>query len=292
MSPRAARNKSQQSAPGLTADDLGQAGDVGALAHYADPAYYDRTYAKRVEDVAWYVEQAERTGGPVLELGAGSGRVTLALAGAGIDVTAVDLSRPMLRALEDKVSEDPALRAKVSLKHADFASLSLRRRFPLVIAPFNVVLHLYSLEEARSFFRTVQKHLAPKGVLAFDFSIPQPADLCLDPNKRYRAPRFRHPSTGQLTRYAERFEYDPLRQLLVVWMEFFPEDGSPGWTVPLTHRQFYPLEMRGLLEAAGFTAIEYFGDFGDEPPTAQVDSIAVTCRGPRKRTGPRRKKHS
>ncbi len=289
MSPRAARNKSRQSVPGLTAGDLGQAGDLGALAHYADPAYYDRTYAKRVEDVAWYVKQAEQTGGPVLELGAGSGRVTLALARAGVDVTAVDLSRPMLRALEEKVSEDPALCARVTLKHADFASLSLRRRFPLVIAPFNVVLHLYTLEEARSFFHTVQKHLTPKGVLAFDFSIPQPADLCLDPNKRYRAPRFRHPTTGKLTRYAERFEYDPLRQLLVVWMEFFPEDGSPGWTVPLTHRQFFPLEMRGLLEAAGFSAIEYSGDFSDEPPTHQVDSIAVTCRGPRKRLAPRRK---
>lgn len=291
MSPRALRRKSAESAPALTAEDLGQVGDLGALAHYADPAYYDRTYAKRTDDVAWYVALAKRVGGPVLELGAGSGRVTLSLARAGIDVTAVDLSRPMLRALEGKLEEEDAtLRRRVRLKHADFASLALRRRFPLVIAPFNVVLHLYTLEEARGFFRSVSKHLEPGAVLAFDFSVPQPADLCLDPNKRYHAPRFRHPTTGKLTRYAERFEYDPLRQLLVVWMEFYPEDGSPAWTVPLTHRQFFPLEMRGYLEAAGFDAIEYFGDFGSEPPTREVDSIAVTCRAPRGRARPKKRR--
>lgn len=288
MSPRAARRKAAADAPALTAEDLGQVGDLGALAHYADPAYYDRTYAKRTEDVAWYVQQASRFGGPVLELGAGSGRVTLALARAGIDVTAVDLSRPMLRALEQKLAEEASLRRRVRLKHADFANLALRRRFPLVIAPFNVVLHLYTLEEVRSFFHSVVKHLEPDGAFCFDFSVPQPADLCLDPNKRYHAPRFRHPTTGKLTRYAERFEYDSLRQLLVVWMEFYPEDGSPAWTVPLTHRQFFPLEMRGYLESAGFKHIEYFGDFGVEPPTHEVDSIAVICRAPRGRAGPKR----
>ncbi|MEZ4223100.1 MAG: class I SAM-dependent methyltransferase [Polyangiaceae bacterium] len=276
-------------APGLAAADLGQVGDLGSLAHYADAAYYDRTYRNRASDVAWYVRRAKQVGGEVLELGAGSGRVALEVARAGLSVTAVDLSRPMLRALEAKLEQEPELRKRVRVKHADFTKLAIRRKFALVTAPFNVVLHLYGLDEVRAFFATVQRHLQPGGMFAFDFSMPQPDDLALDPNKRYFAPRFRHPTTGVLTRYAERFEYDPLRQLLVVWMEFFPEDGSPAWTVPLTHRQFFPLEMRALLEAAGFRGIEYFGDFSEAAPDAQTDSIAVICRGSGRKPAQRRR---
>lgn len=69
--------------------------DAGALAHYADPAYYDKAYGRRRKDVDWYVRLAERVGGPVLEYGVGNGRVAIALARAGFGVVGVDLSPPM-----------------------------------------------------------------------------------------------------------------------------------------------------------------------------------------------------
>src|SRR6187401_167453 len=75
--------------------DVGRAGDLGATAHYADPAYYTATYAKRRHDVAYYVKKARLVGGPVLEYGVGNGRVALALARAKVEVDGVDLSQPM-----------------------------------------------------------------------------------------------------------------------------------------------------------------------------------------------------
>lgn len=281
------RSKSKR-APGWSIGDLGAAGDVGALAHYADPAYYSLTYRDREQDVAYYVTRALELGGPVLEYGAGNGRVTLPLARQGLSVTGVDLSRPMLRDLKRRLAEEPPeVRRRVTVRHGDVRTARLRRRFRLVIAPFNVVLHLYTLADARAFFTRVREHLAPGGTLLFDFSIPVPADLCLDPQRRFRAPRFRHPVTGRRIRYAERFEYDPIRQLLVVWMEFSPEDGGSPWMVPLTHRQFFPQEMLALLDHAGFRHVRLSQDFSDQPPTAAADSLLVEARvGPSRRRPP------
>jgi SAM-dependent methyltransferase len=258
---------------------LGRVGDRGALEHYADPAYYAKTYGPRRIDVDYYVRLARLAGGPVLEYGVGNGRIAIPMARAGVPVVGVDLSRPMLDDLHQRLAlERPEVRARVRPMHGDMRAARLRRRFPLVIAPFNAILHLYDVADVLAFFARVRTHLAPGGQFVFDYSIPRAADLARSPDQRFGAPRLRHPATGQLVRYAERFEYDPLRQLLLIRIEFSPEDGSAPWTVALTHRQFYPQEMRILLQAGGLHRIELSADFTDEPPGPEVDSLVVTCQ--------------
>ena len=61
-------------------------------------------------------------------------------------------------------------------------------------------------------------------------------------------------------------------------MQFLPEDGSRAWTVPLTHRQFFPREMEALLHYNGFRDITWSADFTDAPPGEDVDSLVVSCR--------------
>ena len=270
------RAKSKRHSP---IDDTDAVRDVGALAHYEDPAYYDRAYASRTHDVAYYVGIARRAKGPVLEYGVGNGRVALAIARAGVEVVGIDASGPMLESLAERVAREPkALQRRVHAVRGDMRSKRLRRKFPLVIAPFNTVLHLYEREDIEAFFACARAHLAPKGRFVFDFSLPSPQDLSRDPGKRVSAPRFRHPTTGAVVRYTERFEYHPLRQLLVVWMEYCPADGGESWVVPLSHRQFFPKEMEALLHYNGFTEIEFSGDFSDDAPTDETDSLVVSCR--------------
>jgi SAM-dependent methyltransferase len=264
--------------PSRGLSELGRAGDRGALAHYQDPAYYAKAYSGRRKDVDFYVQAARHAGGPVLEYGVGNGRVAIPMARAGAEVVGVDLSRPMLSDLAARLEREPReVRERVSWVHGDMRSVRLGRRFALVVAPFNTVLHLYHRREIEAFFSRVREHLAPTGRWVFDFSVPQSGDLGRDPTRAYRAPRFRHPTSGELTRYAERFEYDPVRQLLVVDMEFLPEHGAP-WTVPLTHRQFFPQEMEALLHYNGFQEITFYGDFSAAEPGPAVDSLAVSCR--------------
>jgi hypothetical protein len=108
--------------------------------------------------------------------------------------------------------------------------------------------------------------------------VPHGEDLSRDPERSYGSPRIRHPTTGELVRYAERFEYDRLRQLLLIWMEFEPEEGGKPWKVPLTHRQYFPREVEALLHYNGFTDIFFTADFTDQPADQWVDSMVVSCR--------------
>jgi SAM-dependent methyltransferase len=257
---------------------LGRAGDAGATEHYDDPLYYTKTYKDRTHDVEYYVKLARRLKGPVLEYGIGNGRVGLAIARAGQHVTGIDLSQPMLDSLEQQLNTAPKqLRARVSFHQGDMRELKLGERFPLVIAPFNCVLHLYTRPDMEAFLARVREHLAPGGRFVFDFSVPHGEDLIRDPQKSFGAPRIRHPTTGELTRYAERFEYDRLRQLLLIEMEFMPEGKGKPWKVPLTHRQFFPREMEALLHYNGFGEIFFTADFTDEPADQHVDSLVVSC---------------
>lgn len=260
---------------------LGRVGDAGATEHYADPQYYTKTYRARTHDVEYYVRLARALKGPVLEYGIGNGRVALAIAKAGVEVTGIDLSAPMLESLAAQLKPLPKqVRARVHFHHGDMREVSLGQRFPLVIAPFNCVLHLYTRSDMEAFLARVREHLAPGGRFVFDFSVPHGEDLSRDPEQKYPAPRFKHPSTGELTRYTERFEYDRLRQLLLVHMEFTPESGGAPWTVPLTHRQYFPREMEALLHYNGFTNIFFTADFTDEAADQHVDSMVVSCTTP------------
>jgi SAM-dependent methyltransferase len=259
-------------------DELGMAGDAGALAHYSDAAYYTKTYGSRTHDVEFYVRLARKSRGPVLEYGVGNGRVALAVAQAGVEVVGVDLSRTMLDDLAARLKKlPPKLQARVSFQHGDMRRLQLGRRFPLVTLPFNGILHLYEREDLEALFARVREHLEPDGRFVFDFSLPQPDDLSRDPERWFGAPRIRHPTSGELVRYDERFDYDPIRQLLLVTTRFTPEKGEP-WTIPLTHRQIYPREMEALLHYNGFTDIEFTADFTDQPADHETDSAVVSCR--------------
>jgi ubiquinone/menaquinone biosynthesis C-methylase UbiE len=111
--------------------------------------------------VRYYVELARAYGGPVLELGAGSGRITIEIAKAGIEVVGAERAAPMLAQARARAAELPkAVRARISLVRADLRKLSLDGRFPLVIAPFNVLMHMYSRAEIDQALAACMRHLA------------------------------------------------------------------------------------------------------------------------------------
>ncbi|MDQ2643962.1 MAG: class I SAM-dependent methyltransferase [Myxococcota bacterium] len=262
----------------LRISDFGSAGDFGAQAHYEDPSFYGQAYRQRRHDIDYYVRAARDANGPVLEYGVGNGRIALHVARAGVEIAGVDLSRPMLADFEQKLErEPPSVRRRVTLHHGDMRELALERRFALVTVPFNAFLHLYTRRDVEAFLARVRAHLLPTGTLLFDFSIPSPADLMRDPELRFPSNPLRDPETGEEVAYAERFEYDPLRQLLLVRIELTAPDGSLR-TMPLTHRQFFPREMEALLHYNGFEQIFFTADFTDLPLDRHVDSIVVRAR--------------
>lgn len=256
----------------------GKALQPGATRHYDDPAYYTQAYRDRGADVAYYVALARRSKGPVLEYGVGNGRIALPIARAGVPLVGIDTSTPMLVDLKAQLhKEPPEVRSRVRLRKGDMRRVQLKQRFALVIAPFNTLLHLYQRQDVEQFLQRVREHLAPGGSFVFDYSMPRVADLAVDPERKYSVPRFKHPSRG-VVRYAERFAYDPLGQVLWCNMEFTPTDGTDAWRVPLTHRQFFPQELAALLHYNGFEQQIWTADFKDEAPSYGSDSLVVNCR--------------
>jgi len=251
--------------------------EIGSLAHYEDPAWYERAYADRVDDVAYYVALAEKMGGPILEYGCGAGRISIPVARTGATIVGVDHSAAMLDDLSARLRREPTdVRKRVSSRRGDMRALDLRRRFPLVICTFNTFLHLYDRDDVERFLARVRSHLSRGGRFVFDASVPIPVDLARDPGRAYRMPPVHHPTLGR-ARYQERFDYDPIRQILFVAMEITTDDGREIMT-PLAHRQFFPAELEALLHGNGFEVERREGGFRGEPLDRHVDTIVWTCR--------------
>lgn len=259
--------------------------EEGSRAHYREPLYYAKSYARRTEDVAYYRSLAVQDGGPVLEYGCGAGRIALPIARQGIRVVGVDLSREMLDAFRARLKREPeAVRDNVRLVRGDMRSVRLRERFPLVLCTFNTLLHLYDRQDVERYLARVHAHVTPRGRFVFDVSMPSAAELARDPNRAYRVPPMRWPATGQLVRYAEYFDYDPARQILYVTMHFEPvDDPQAAWSTLLAHRQYQPRELEALLHYNGFEVEQILSDFGPGPLDRYTDSAVWVAR-PRKRS--------
>lgn len=257
--------------------------DLGAREHYLDAALYDHEYRRRRADVRWYVDLARRLLGPtgrILELGAGTGRVTVPLARAGYQVTALDHEPAMLAALAERQQKLPAAVAgRITPVVGDLRDFALGQRFDLVIAAFNVVEHLYTRVEVDACLRAVRRHLRPGAHLAFDVQLPDPAWLARDASRRWARTRFTHPVTGLALYYSTNHDYDPVSQIVVIRLYYTPERRGRERVVVLSQRKFFPAELEALVAHAGLRMVERHGDFDGAPLGPGSDSQVLVCRG-------------
>jgi len=232
-------------------------------AHYQDSHYYDRRYARRTDDVRFYTTLTARATGPILELGAGTGRVTLALARAGRHVFAIEHESSMVTKLKKKLeAEAPAVQQRVRVLRKDLRTLKLTQRFSWVIAPFNVFMHLYSRQDIERALKTAHLHLEPRGKLAFDVLMPDLKALSRDPQRDYRLADVKLAGSKLAFKYSEAFDYDAISQIQMVTMRFIhPRDPQQTFITPLAHRQFFPAELETLLHYNHFKVAQRFGDF-------------------------------
>lgn len=252
----------------------------GARALYEWPRYYDHAFRRHTQDLAFYAQLAREARGPVLELGAGTGRVTLALARAGVSVVGLDQSQHMLAQARVRVAREPAaVQSRIELRRGDLRSVRLRRRFALVLAPFNLFMHLYSRRDLERGLATVRAHLLPRGRFAMDVLVPDLGALRRDPARVYRCRPVFDPTDGQRHAYGEAYAYDPVRQVQTVRMMFQRLDRPAiERTTPLSLRCYFPEELCALLHYNGFSVTARYGDFERGPLTARSESQILVAR--------------
>jgi SAM-dependent methyltransferase len=138
--------------------------------------YYDAAYAAKQDlvDLPFYVELAERSSGPILEIACGTGRVTIPIARKGIEICGVDNSLPMLEVLRENLAREPEqVRRHVTVQEGDMRSFRLNRKFPLAIIPFRPMQHMFTVEDQVAALKTAAAHLTDEGILAFDVFYPK-----------------------------------------------------------------------------------------------------------------------
>lgn len=249
-----------------------------SLLHYREVSLYETAFKNRREDVDCYLRLAKGIRGPILEYGAGAGRVTLPLAREGHEIWGVDASAPMLRRLRAHLAKAPSdVRARVSCIRGDMRHYETSQRFKLILATFNVVAHLATYKDFGLFLKKARKHLAPGGRLVFDVPIPHADEVEADPEELFPAPRFKHPDTGEWIRQTERFAYDPATQMLLVESQFRAEGRRDTLTVPLVLRQWFPKEVEAILGYEGFSRVETLADYSENPGMLARDTLVFVA---------------
>lgn len=242
---------------------------------YTRPDLYDEQYAHYRDDLVFYTILAADYGSPVLELGCGTGRVALALAGAGHTVVGVELSGAMLARAEQRLGE-AGVTERVSLHQADMRMLQLGKRFPLVIAPFNTMMHLYTLPDQDAALAAVKRHLEVGGAFALDLYTPNFSNL----DRLRREPEWAHigGKRGELFIYQT---HDADAQLLEsnYYLDTVAENGTlMRQTAVLKQRYYTRFELERALLQAGFTQVQVYGGFDKRRYSHDAPNLVVVAR--------------
>ena len=249
--------------------------------------YYDLDLLDDPGDVDLYLALVARRSGPILELGAGSGRIAVPLAAAGHEVTAVDLDPEMLdratarwKEVRGAGSTEWPARSRTSAErhnapgrlHAvvgDMTSIRLEERFDLVIIALNTLLQLGEADAQLAALRTVAAHLSPKGRAVIDVWLPAPEDLALYDGRVIFEWQRDDPETGESVSKFASARYDAATAVVTLSQWFDAVRGPSG---PLTRtsrtdrmRLVPAAELTHLATLAGLTAQRLAGDYRMAP---------------------------
>jgi ubiquinone/menaquinone biosynthesis C-methylase UbiE len=220
-------------------------------------------------DVERYKEIAAKTGGPILELCCGTGRVAIPLARAGFPVTGVDISAGMLRQFESNLAgEDHSVLSRIQLVKQDVTGLALEKReFPLAIIAFNSLLCITDFEAQCQALCAIAGHLALGGVLVLDVVNPLVLKIQGDEVPKPFFTR-RSPERGNIyTRFAMTGPFDEQqRQRLYGWYDEIDSAGCVRRSFYSMHwRPVFRFEIELMLRQAGFELIKIEGGHQQEP---------------------------
>ena len=240
--------------------------DYAAIAELYDHV----TIYRERPDVAFFVEAARAAGGPVLELGCGTGRVLLPTARAGIAITGLDASPSMLAICAERLAlEPPEVQQRAALVEGDMRHFDLEGSFRLVTLPFRPFQHLLTVEDQLACLGSVRRHLARDGRLILDLFNPslealtQPAGVESPPESEFSTPDGR-----QVTRRFKLLSQDRASQVNrfeLLYDIIHPDGRSERLIHPVAMRYFFRFEAEHLLARAGFAVRHLYSGYDRSP---------------------------
>jgi SAM-dependent methyltransferase len=237
--------------------------------------FYDY-HAKR-GDIGFFVDYALESGGPVLELGCGTGRVLIPTARAGIEITGLELSAEMLKICRAKLDSEPEeVRSRTSLVQADMRRFDLKRKFSLVTITYGPFNNLVTVREQLDCLACIHRHLESGGRLVFDVFFAGPDVLAIHEETPIVTgrPPFLMPDGRRVTWGLRFHDVDYQHQIIheeLLYNILYPDGRRQTLVYPSSLRFFFRYEVEHLVARAGFTVESVYADFnrapyGSKPP--------------------------
>jgi len=229
---------------------------------------YDHVVPYRTrQDIDFFVEAARSSGGPVLEVGCGTGRVLIPAARAGVDIVGLDLSHHMLQACRAKLrNESEAVRSRARLIQADMRNFDLGEAFNFVTLPFRPFQHLTTVDDQLSCLRSIRRHLVDGGRLVLDVFNPSLQALVQENvgQEVGEEPEFTTPDGRRVLRrhkIVSRDYANQINQIELVYYVTHPDGRAERLVHPFPMRYLFRFEAEHLLARAGFEAEHLYADY-------------------------------
>jgi SAM-dependent methyltransferase len=247
--------------------------------------FYDwenaRTFGRR--DVSFWRNLALRCGGPVLELGSGTGRISLPLGRAGIPLVGIDRSLPMLLRARGRVRR-ARLAGRVRLvrgdiRHLPFAASSIGGRgFSMVIAPYGLLQSLLRERDLAATLGEVRRVLRPGGSFGMELVADLPS--WKEYQKKTSLKGWRNRRGGAHVTLVESVRQDRPRRLTIFDQQFTERRGRSRRVhrFSLAFRTLSVPHMARRLEKAGFDIEALLGDYDGAPWDARADVWVILAK--------------
>jgi len=248
------------------------------LGLYREPELYDRLfgpYGESGPQVDFYRRQIARVGEPALELACGSGRLLIPFAEAGVDIAGIDISEPMLALAREKAAQRGV---EIDVVHADVRDFSLGRTFRYIFFPANAMHHLLTRQDVASCLACVRRHLAGDGRFIIGIFNPSFAILTRNPDEHFPVGEYDAPDGAGKVVVTEQNRYDSVTQVNHICYTHRWEASGDTLELRFAMRMFFPQEIEALLSHNGFVMEAVYGDYGEEPLTADSPKQLIICR--------------
>lgn len=227
--------------------------------------YYDLIHTGLPGEAEFYVGHAVRSGGPVLELGCGTGRLAIPMAMSGLEVVGLDHSPRMLDVCREKLAAVGPVRGSLELVEADMAEFALGRKFAFVAMAYRTIMHLHLPAQQRAALCRVREHLSPGGAFILNTWVPSVSMIAgPGPAGFVDAGETDLPGGGTI-RHTCRTHFDSYLQRLVEEHRLDELDAKGrvrgSTNLPLVRSWTTLREMDNLVRLCGFAVEAVFGDF-------------------------------
>ena len=241
--------------------------------------YYDADYGAIDDDVPFYRELARRTGGPVLEVMCGSGRLLLPLAREGLRLAGVDVSAAMLQLARERLSA-AGLSERVELLEADIRERAPDGPFGLAIVAINSFMHLAGTHDQLAALARIHAALRPGGLLAIDVFNPDPRTLAEQHGALALYKSFRLADGTHVQKFVAQHAdmATQLNHVTFIYDEVDAEGRLQRGMLPFTMRWVYRYELEHLLARAGFALDALYGSYDLEDYSAESELLLTVAR--------------